>query len=48
MVVIALYLDERRKQKQKYKEIEEEKNFDTLLLEPLLKTTEKNKDLIKT
>jgi len=47
MIVIALVLDERRKQKQKQKirEIEERKNFGEPLLEPLL---DKNKDLIKT
>lgn len=47
MIVIALVLDERRKQKLKLKlkEIEEKKNFDGPLLEPLL---DKNKDLIKT
>ena len=43
MIVIALVLDERRKQK--LKEIEERRNFGEPLLEPLL---EKNKDLIKT
>ena len=45
MIVIALVLDERRKQKQKIREIEERKNFGEPLLEPLL---DKNKDLIKT
>ena len=37
MVVIALFLDEKRKQKQKHKEIEEKKDFGLPLLEPLLK-----------
>ena len=45
MIVVALVLDERRKQKQKIREIEEIKNFGGPLLEPLL---DKNKDLIKT
>jgi len=45
MIVIALVLDERRKQKLKLKEIEERRNLAEPLLEPLL---EKNKDLIKT
>ena len=43
MIVIALVLDERRKQK--LKEKEERRNLGEPLLEPLL---EKNKDLIKT
>ena len=41
MIVIALVLDERRKQKQKIKEIEEKNNFD-----PLVSTGQKNPYLV--
>jgi hypothetical protein len=36
MIIIALILDEQRKQKQKIKDMEEIKDFGAPLLEPLL------------